>query len=273
MTVRTNMQSEQKIEVQTGDRFNFGDNWAGFLSTLDEEQIDAAEFSLKRMLRITSLAGKTFLDIGSGSGLFSLAARRLGASVHSFDYDPRSVWCTHKLKQRYFFGDGDWVVEEGSVLDRDYLTNLGKFDIVYAWGVLHHTGRMWESFKNICLCVAPTGKLFIAIYNNQGWVSRYWTLVKKTYNRKKFGRILMISLHAPYLLGLRYLSRVLTGRLSMERGMSIYWDMIDWLGGYPFETAKPEDIFHFFRKSGFVLEELKTCGGRMGCNEFVFQKK
>ena len=268
-----NMQTTHSKEVQSGDRFNFGDNWAGFLSTLDEDQIEAAEISLKRMLRVSSLAGKRFLDIGSGSGLFSLAARRLGAAVHSFDYDPRSVRCTRELKERYFSGDGDWVVEEGSVLDRDYLTKLGKFDIVYAWGVLHHTGRMFESFKNVCLCVAPTGKLFIAIYNNQGGLSRYWTLVKKTYNRNKIGKLMMISLHAPYLFCLRYLLRVLTGRLSMERGMSIYWDMIDWLGGYPFETAKPEDIFHFFRDCGFVLEELKTCGGRLGCNEFVFHKK
>src|SRR5262245_27430993 len=97
------------------------------------------------MLEIDSLAGLSFLDIGSGSGLFSLAARRLGARVHSFDYDPQSVACAAELRRRYFPGDPQWVVEEGSALDADYLTRLGKFDIVYSWGVLHHTGRMWRS--------------------------------------------------------------------------------------------------------------------------------
>ncbi len=49
-----------------------------------------------------TLAGNSFLDVGSGSGLFSLAAMRLGADrVHSFDYDPQSVGCTKELKRRF----------------------------------------------------------------------------------------------------------------------------------------------------------------------------
>ena len=266
------MQSQYSQEVQTGNRFEFGKNWKRFLLTLTEDQIEAATYSLKRFLDIESLQGKTFLDIGSGSGLHSLAARRLGAKVHSFDYDPESVGCTHELKKRYFPENEDWVIEKGSVLDEEYLKKLGQFDVVYSWGVLHHTGRMYKSFDNIFPTVAPTGKLFLAIYNNQGWVSKYWTLVKKIYNKSSVGKFAMISVHAPYLFGLRYLVRAITGRLFIERGMSMWYDMIDWLGGYPFEVAKPEDIFSFFRDRGFVLDELKTCGGRMGCNEFVFHK-
>ena len=260
-------------DAQTEIRFEFGKNWRRFLLTLTEDQIEAAIFSLKRMLEVESLQGKTFLDIGSGSGLHSLAARRLGAKVHSFDYDPESVGCTHELKKRYFPDNEDWIIEKGSVLDEDYLKNLGQFDIVYAWGVLHHTGRMYESFDNIMPTLAPTGKLFLAIYNNQGWTSKYWTLVKRIYNKSNVGKFSMILVHAPYLFGLRYIVRSITGRLFIERGMSMWYDMIDWLGGYPFEVAKPEDVFSFFRDRGFVLDELKTCGGRMGCNEFVFHKK
>ena len=97
--------SEHKREVELGKRFEFGSNWEGFLNLLDDERIHLAEKSLKHMLEVEDLQGKTFLDVGSGSGLFSLAARNLCAQVLSFDYDPKSVACTSELQKRYFPDD------------------------------------------------------------------------------------------------------------------------------------------------------------------------
>lgn len=85
-------------EVSKGERFEFGANWTSFLQTLDSDRIYQAELSLREKLKVTELTGKTFIDIGSGSGLFSLAARRLGGKVFSFDFDPKSVACTRELK-------------------------------------------------------------------------------------------------------------------------------------------------------------------------------
>src|SRR5437870_8949500 len=150
-------------EIASGERFEFGKNWAEFLKLLDENRIAQAEISLQDLLETKSLEGLSFLDAGCGSGLFSLAARRLGARVHSFDFDPQSVACAMELKRRYFPNEPDWTIDEGSVLDVAYLHSLGAFDVVYAWGVLHHTGQLWQSLQNALLPVRPGGSLFVAI--------------------------------------------------------------------------------------------------------------
>jgi 2-polyprenyl-6-hydroxyphenyl methylase/3-demethylubiquinone-9 3-methyltransferase len=271
-------------EVARGERFEFGKNWSRFLEGVRDEHIVTAESSLKRMLDIDSLAGLRFLDIGSGSGLFSLAARRLGARVHSFDYDPQSVACTAELRRRYFSDDAHWIVEEGSALDADYLAGLGHFDIVYSWGVLHHTGRMWQALENAQLPVAPGGRLFIAIYNDNGSKSRRWAQIKHTYNNlPRFVRAPFALLAMTPNETKSFIRAALDGRPGEYlrswvkpddfRGMSRWRDIVDWVGGYPYEFATPEQIFDYYRERGFTLTKLKCGGVGLGCNEFVFVKQ
>jgi 2-polyprenyl-3-methyl-5-hydroxy-6-metoxy-1,4-benzoquinol methylase len=268
-------------EIAEGKRFEFGKNWTRFLTCLNEERITAAEASLKEMLEVEELAGKRFLDVGCGSGLFSLAARRLGAVVHSFDYDPESVACTAELKRRYFPEDILWTIDEASVLDQDYLNGLGSFDVVYSWGVLHHTGQMWTALDHVAPLLAEQGKLFIAIYNDRGGASRRWAAVKRFYNRSPRPVRLLLVL----AVGAGFQARAALSRLARlqnplpfghpkpvrVRGMSVWHDLVDWVGGYPFEVAKPEQILDFYRERGFELVRLKTDAGH-GCNEYVFQR-
>ncbi len=256
-------------EITSGERFMFGANWSRFLRLLDDARIREAEKSLTDMLEIDDLSGRTFLDVGSGSGLFSLAARRLGASVHSFDYDSQSVACTAELKRRYFPDDPNWCVETGSALDPAYLNTLGRFDVVYSWGVLHHTGAMWSALDNVGHLVANGGQLFIAIYNDQGMASRYWHAVKRTYVRHPALRWPLVIAHLPYPFLPSLAVRFLSGRLTLDRGMSFWHDIVDWIGGFPFEVASPDAIAVLYRRRGFRLSQLKTTT-RNGCNEFVF---
>lgn len=264
-------------------RFAFGANWAAFLAVLTDARIARAEASLREMLGMPSLEGKRFLDIGCGSGLFSLAARRLGASVHSFDYDPQSVGCARELKHRYFDHDTEWTIEQGSILDSAYTAGLGRFDVVYSWGVLHHTGSMWQSLENASTLVRSGGVLFIALYNDQGAKSAWWTRVKRLYNRLPriaraayllaFGTALEIGAFAVAIAHGRPM-RFVKRWTSYEnvRGMSRWHDVVDWVGGYPFEVARPDTVIAFCRARGFTLARLKTSGGKMGCNEFVFER-
>ena len=280
MTSKEVFHEDHTKEVRSGERFEFGANWQRFLAVLDESRIVAAENSMLQMLGKVALNGRRFLDAGSGSGLSSLIARRKGAIVHSFDFDPQSVACTNELRQRYFPDDPNWQVERGSVLDQSYLQNLGTFDIVYSWGVLHHTGHMWDALGNVAPLVAEGGHLYIAIYNDQGKMSRRWKWVKKTYNSLPAKlRFLVLWPSFVALWGRPIIKDILTGHPFRQwreygsgRGMSPWPDVVDWVGGYPFEVAKPEEIFNFYRDRGFTLIEMKTEAGELGCNEFVFRK-
>lgn len=264
-------------------RFGFGENWRSFVSVVDDERIRTAEESLRTMLDVPDLRGRTFLDLGCGSGLFSLAAANLGAErIHSFDYDADSVRATTEMRARHGHAEVDWTIERGDATDTDYVRSLGQFDVVYAWGVLHHTGAMWRAMENAIGAVAPGGKFFTSIYNDQGRTSRRWLKVKKLYNRLPaparvpYAVAVMLPSEARSFAGatvrgrpMRYIGPWLGER---ERGMSRWHDLIDWVGGYPFEVAKPEEVFDFCHERGLELEKLTTVGNGLGCNQFVFRR-
>lgn len=257
-------------------RFAFGENWHRYLAELDDQKIATARAALESLVSI-ELAGRTFLDVGCGSGIHSLAAWLSGAVVTSFDYDDESVSCTAGLRDRA--GAPNWRVEQGSILDQTYLSSLGHYEIVYSWGVLHHTGAMWEAIRNAAGLVAPGGTFVMAIYNYQPGTTERWTWVKRTYNQS--GPVVRGLLVAGSFVRMwarpiirdtvRWRDPLRTWRGYGTRGMDPKIDLIDWVGGYPYEAATPDDVMAFVSALGFSGEVVSTVTGH-GCNEFRFTR-
>jgi SAM-dependent methyltransferase len=257
--------------------FAFGENWKNYAATIDQKRIEAAIEGVKKLFP-TGLAGKTFLDIGCGSGLHSLAALSLGAaSVTAIDIDENSVDTTQQLLTKYA-PDMKWTAKVASVFDVSPV-NLGKFDIVYSWGVLHHTGDMWRAIESAADLVDTDGMFAIAIYSASSCDS-IWRAEKKFYSRApgpvQWGvrQIYMLAfLAAKTLLGGNPISYV--RNYSEARGMNFSHDAHDWLGGYPYETATAAEIHDRICKIGFTELRSFPFSARLflsGCHEFVFRK-
>lgn len=267
-------------ESMSERRFQFGENWLQFAADLQPNQIVEAKESLSRLLGCNDLDGLSFLDIGCGSGLFSLAARRMGARVRSFDFDPDSVACTQALRDRYYPEDPHWTVEHGSILDTGYIERLGRFDVVYSWGVLHHTGAMWAALDRASELVSPSGILAIALYR-QTPLCGAWQIEKRMYVSMpaSLQAVVRGAYKAAFFAGM-----ALSGRnpfkyvreYKSNRGMDWHRDIQDWLGGYPYESAKPAAVKSHVTQRGFIVARAfeRPAGIGLfgsGCDEFVFQ--
>jgi 2-polyprenyl-6-hydroxyphenyl methylase/3-demethylubiquinone-9 3-methyltransferase len=259
-------------------RFSFGKNWQSFSESINDNRISEAGRSLREW--IGPLEGLSFLDIGCGSGLFSLCASIQGAAkVYAFDFDPESVECSRSLKAKYRNGDSLWEIDHADILDTSLPAKLGTFDVVYSWGVLHHTGNMQLAFEQVAKFVKPGGRLFISIYNDQGWLSKFWRFIKRQYNAGPIRRFIVKAVFIPQYIFRVMFYRLRTGRNPFaifgevnDRGMSFIHDVLDWLGGYPFEVATVEAVIKRFSEFGF--EPLRTLKAHpSSCNQYLLHKR
>jgi len=262
------------------NKFEFGKNWQKFLNNhFSNEALSASKSKLLNFLEEDSLTGKMFIDFGSGSGIHSLAALESGADkVISVDYDKKAVECADKLRTNSPYKE-NWQIQQGSLLDLNFISNLGLFDVVYCWGVAHHTGDMWQALHNISRNVKTGGVLFVAIYNNvEGRLgSKMWWQIKHFYNHSPFlVKKIMESIYISYnffILLVHFKNPfVVINSYKAKRGMAWSTDLVDWLGGYPYEYASVKQIFDFYKERGFELQNIKTTN-YIGCNQFLFLKK
>jgi 2-polyprenyl-6-hydroxyphenyl methylase/3-demethylubiquinone-9 3-methyltransferase len=261
--------------------FHFGENWKSYASMVDEHRIAGAVAGLQQLVPADQMAGKRFLDIGCGSGLHMLAALRLGAaSVTGFDIDPNSVAASQSLLQR-FAPNQPWTAEVTSVFTMA-AERQGTFDVVYSWGVLHHTGDMWKAIDRAATLVAPGGLLVLALYHKTP-LCGFWRAEKKVYAHAP-GWVQRL-LRGVYK-GAYFLRQVCAGQNPWRsikeygcRGMDWHHDVHDWMGGYPYESVLPPEVVDFLAQRGFEMEQvLEHCAGTRGlfgtgCDEFVARRR
>jgi SAM-dependent methyltransferase len=260
-------------------RFQFGRNWQQFSSLIGQDKIVGSVQRLEKLLDVSPVKGKSFLDIGCGSGLHSLAALKLGANkVHAMDYDRISVLTTESVLKKYW-GGGNYITQVGDILDEAMV--LPSSDIVYSWGVLHHTGNMNKAILNATKFVNPGGALVLALYGKTRYCSiwkkiKYWYCNADNFNKKKAERLYIRLLGWYRLLRGKTLKSHIEN-YSNKRGMDFYCDVRDWLGGYPYESVGPKELIELLGSKDFkcVKKVVKRRSGLFGsgCDEYVFKRK
>lgn len=251
--------------------FSFGENWSHFVQSLPQDAVEGAALDIDAWLGPERIRGRSVIDIGCGSGLHSLVFHMRGArSVLSVDQDPMSVAATTILWERAG-RPPSWEVRQGSILDRGFRDPAGRFEIVYSWGVLHHTGAMWDALVNASALVAPGGLCWIALYRKGPRYPRDLAL-KQRYNRASSTR--------KRLMECRWIARLMRKRLRSgknpfawnvrrARGMDTYHDIIDWLGGLPYEVASRDEVVGFFENARMALERFEEAD-EGGCSVYLF---
>ena len=250
--------------------FNFGRNWRSFSDrAIDNRRFEMASNSLKELIGQEKIKGSAFLDIGCGSGIFAIAASLIGAQkVIGIDISKESVEASIDNKKR-FAGQSTIDFFHKSLFDDDIL-QMPKFDIVYSWGVLHHTGNMWRAIDIASKLVAPHSLFVLAIYNKH-WSSGLWKLIKRFYNAvPKFIQQLMVWFFCLIIATAKLIVTRKNPFKKKKRGMSFYYDVIDWVGGYPYEYATKGQIINHLEKMGFKCIKFVKPAVPTGCNEFVF---
>jgi 2-polyprenyl-3-methyl-5-hydroxy-6-metoxy-1,4-benzoquinol methylase len=257
--------------------FDFGKNWVSYAKKgLTPDRFAAAQNEMKLLMADIPLAGKSFLDIGFGQGLSLFAAQEAGAQVCGCDSNPL---CGDALRvtASKIGATPDFPVVIGSILSEQTCDSLRAlspaadrlFDIVLAWGVLHHTGNLAKAFAHAVSLTRKNGYLIVALYNRH-WSSPAWNIVKHCYCASpSIIQRLMVGIGAIIIAAAKLLV-TRQNPFKQQRGMSFSHNVVDWIGGYPYEYASIDEVIAMGARQGCTCSKVVKAQVPTGCNEFIF---
>ena len=274
--------SEAADLLDRESHFDFGKNWASYARLVTDAHIQGAVDSLRRLAG-GDLQGRRVLDIGCGSGLHALAALRLGArEVLAVDLDADSVATARELLRIHAPGQR-WLVRQASVFELQP-DDSHRFDVVYSWGVLHHTGDMYRALRTAAALVAPGGQFIFALYRRT-WLCWAWKIEKRWYagasraaqarTQTAFVRLYRVR---RFIASPRGSFSAFLDEYRQRRGMDFRHDVHDWLGGWPYESISPAQTERLMR--GLGLQRVRDFTRRgvapglfgSGCDEYVYAR-
>jgi SAM-dependent methyltransferase len=269
------------LVLKNKKHFAFGKNWELYSRQINSSHIESSKKDLIGLIQLESLQGMSVLDIGSGSGVHSLSMMLLGCKdLVALDYDPDSVSTTNRVLSGKSF-KGDFQVIQADILKHIPGIDGRTFDLVYSWGVLHHTGDMMKGIDRSISYVKPGALIALALYRKT-LLCTFWRIEKFLYSKSP--KILQSLFQKTYEFVFGLGIKIKTGqslrayKLSyfQKRGMDFSRDVHDWLGGYPYESIDPRYLIQYMEQRGFTLlnshiskKQIGILGS--GCDEFLFK--
>ncbi len=242
-----------------------------FYDVVWTEYIPEYEASEKHWLLFYSpeeVKGKTVLDAGCGTGVFSIIFARNGAAkVTGIDISPGSLGTARGLKEKFGLANAEFQQQDMLHLSfRD-----ASFDIVWAWGTVHHTTDPLGAITELIRVLKPGGSLFLAIYK-QTSVTWIHEIIRKTMIRTpRWSWNVLAKAGAFMLTPVVFLFK---RRQKSRKGEKLSELILDWYFVPIRHYYTPEEIRVFLERKKFRIEKYLAHSGRFNSSSnFIYKAR
>lgn len=171
-----NSNSYKKKSIEQWSKYYIGagiskypEGTLGFFDEIKEYRYTKYAPWMLKTFNFEQYKGKKVLEIGVGSGIDHLELAKSEAILTGIDITPKSIELTKKNLELHGYQSNLLVADTENLPFKDE-----TFDIVYSFGVLHHTPDIQKAIDEIFRVLKPRGKVLLSLYNKNSlffWVS------------------------------------------------------------------------------------------------------